>query len=292
MTPTVFRSPVFWFRLVSVCVVISLALGLARLTWRAVGWDDGRSSVWTPSVLPPLSNPTGGNLAAILAYAPFGGGTAQGGLAVSNLGLVLKGIVYRASGVGSAALIASGGGAAQTFAVGQAPVGNAVIESIQIDHVVLNSGGRREILALPKPTGSATGSVPATGLAPAAATAPIVDSGAQAALAAASPIATAAAKAASQREPSAPPAAPARAMDIGSLGVSPTPQGYVVGPESAPQLVRAGLRPGDVIKSVNGQALGNPATDQQVFERAAAGGRARVEIIRDDRTVTLTIPLR
>lgn len=291
MTASVFRSPVFWFRLVSICVVVSVALGLARLTWRAVGWDDSRNSVWTPTALPPLGGPTTGNLAAILAYAPFGGGTAQGGLAVSSLGLILKGIVYRPSGVGSAALIAPGGGAVQTFVVGQAPVGNAVIESIQIDHVILNSGGRRELLALPKPTGGALGAVPAPGLPSAATAEPSVDSGAQAALAAASPIATAA-KSASQRVQPAPPATPAPAMSAGSLGVSATPQGYVVGAESAPQLVRAGLRPGDVIKSLNGQALGNPVTDQQVFERAAAGGRARVEIIRDDRTVILTIPLR
>ena len=117
MTASVFRSPVFWFRLVSICVVVSVALGLARLTWRAVGWDDSRNSVWTPTALPPLGGPTTGNLAAILAYAPFGGGTAQGGLAVSSLGLILKGIVYRPSGVGSAALIAPGGGAVQTFVV-------------------------------------------------------------------------------------------------------------------------------------------------------------------------------
>ena len=298
MNADVLRSPLFWLRVVSLCVVVSLALGIARLTWRVVGSDDGRSAVWTPAALPALGGPTGGNLATILAYAPFGGGAAgAGGMAVSGLGLVLKGIVYQASGVGSAALIAAGGGPVQAFVVGQAPIGNAVIESIQIDHVILNSDGSREILALPKPTGDAgavAGTAPNSLAAPAAApvTAPTASPATEAALAAASPIATAAAKASSQRQAPAPTPSPSPAMSAGSLGVTASAQGYVVGAESAPQLLRAGLRAGDVIKSVNGQALGNPATDQQTFERAAAGGRARVEIIRDGRTVTLTIPLR
>ncbi|WP_372707492.1 type II secretion system protein N [Brevundimonas sp.] len=293
MTPEVLRSPVFWLRLVSLCVVVSLALGLARLTWRVVGWDDGRQAVWTPAALPSLGGPSGGNLATILAYAPFGGGAGgAGGLAVDSLGLVLKGIVYQASGAGSAALIAAGDGLVQTFVVGQAPVGSVVIESIQNDHVVLSSGGRREILALPKPTGGAgsvVGTVPAPASAPVST--PSASPASEAALASSSPVATTVARATSQRT-AQPAVASSPAMSASALGVSSTPQGYVVGADSAPQLIRAGLRPGDVIKSLNGQALGNPATDQQVFERAAAVGRARVEIIRDNRTVTLTIPLR
>ena len=71
-----------------------------------------------------------------------------------------------------------------------------------------------------------------------------------------------------------------------------SPRGYVVGADSAPQLLRAGLRPGDVIKSLNGQALGDPATDERAFQRAAGGERARVEIVRDGRSLTLTVPLR
>lgn len=298
MTAALLRSPVFWLRLVSVVVVISLALGLARLTWRLVGWDDGRETVWTPVALPPVGSATGGDLVSILTWAPFGGGlAAAGGLPISNLGLVLKGLVYAAGG-GSTALISSGEGPVQIFGIGEAPIGNAVIEDIEIDRVILNVGGQREVLVLPHPAGALpTGAagVPAQMPAPATVAAPAgTSAAAQAALAAASPIATAAAAAAARSAPapqaSQPTLTPSAA--VSSLGVTPSPQGYVIGGDSAPQLLRAGLRPGDVIKSVNGQALGDPARDQQTLQTAAAGGRARVEVVRDGRTVTLTVPLR
>lgn len=294
MNPAFLRSPVFWFRLVSVIVVVSLGLGIARLTWRLVGWDDGRTAVWTPTALAPVGGATGGDLVSILAWAPFGGGSAGvGGLSISSLGLTLRGVVYAAGG-GSTALISSGDGPVQIFVVGQAPAGDAVIEAIEIDRVILNVGGRQEALILPNPAGgSSTGVAMATapaGMSPTALAAPSPE--AAAALASASPIATAAAAAAARSTASptrtAAPAAPA----VGSLGVTPTPQGYVVGADSSPQLLRAGVRPGDVIKSLNGQALGDPARDQQIFQRAAAGGRARVEVVRDGRTLTLTVPLR
>lgn len=294
MTAALLRSPVFWFRVVSLVVVASLALGVARLTWRLVGWDDGREAVWTPAALAPVGGATGGDLASILTWAPFGGGLANaGGLPISSLGLVLRGVVYAAGG-GSTALISNGPGPVQIFTVGQAPVGNAVIEVIEVDRIILNVGGRREALILPHPAGDPATETPAgaasAAMAPTVAAAPGPE--AQAALASASPVATAAAAEVARR-PAPPPQPVATPSTVaGSLGVAPSAQGYVIGADSAPQLLRAGLRPGDVIKSLNGQALGNPASDQQIFQRAAAGGRARVEVVRDGRTLTLTVPLR
>ncbi len=284
MTAALLRSPVFWFRLVSLVVVVSLALGVARLTWRLAGWDDGREAVWTPAALAPVGGLGGGDLAAILTWAPFGGGSGGvGGLPVSNMGMILRGVVY-APGGGSTALISNGQGPVQIFTVGEAPVGNAVIEAIEVDFVILNVGGRREALILPEAAGTSA-PPPSAGVAapmatpPAAAPAP----DAQAAPASASP--------ARSSDPAPQPVVtPAAVVD--SLGVAPSPQGYVVGDDSAPQLLRAGLRPGDVIKSLNGQALGDPARDRRIFQRAAAGGRARVEVVRDGRTLTLTVPLR
>ena len=296
MTAALLRSPVFWLRLVSLFVVVTLALGVARLTWRLVGWDDGRVAVWTPTTLPPVGGPMGGDLVSILTWAPFGGGPADAnGVPISNLGLVLKGVVYAAGG-GSTALISSGEGPVQIFGIGESPVGNAVIEDIEIDRVILNVGGQREALLLPHPAGAlpagAAGASPQTAT-PAATAAPVPTPAAQAALANASPIATAAA-AAARTTPTPRPQPPAISPSaaIGSLGVTPSAEGYVVGSDSAPQLLRAGLRAGDVIKSVNGQTLGDAARDQQTLQRAAAGGRARVEVVRDGRTLTLTVPLR
>ncbi|HEV7227324.1 type II secretion system protein N [Brevundimonas sp.] len=287
------RSPVFWMRVVGLIVVVSLGLSAARLTWRLIGWDDGRSEVWTPAALTPVSGAQGGGLAAVLAWNPFTAGTTGDGLPASNLGLVLRGVIYAASG-GSTALISSGGGPVQPFGVGENPVGSAVIEAIEPERVILNVGGRREALHLPKPTEAAAG-------APAAAlpqTAPVSSAPAPspeglAALAAASPVATAAA--ARQRPPQAQAAAGAVAggqQALESMGMTSTGQGYVVGADSSPQLLRAGLRPGDVIRSVNGQALGDPDADRDLFASAAASGRLRIEVVRDGRTLSLTVPLR
>lgn len=283
------RSPVFWMRVVGLVVVVSLGLSAARLTWRLIGWDDGRAEVWTPAALAPVSGAQGGGLAAVLAWNPFGAGATGDGLPASNLGLVLRGVIYAPSG-GSTALISSGGGPVQVFGVGESPIGSAVIEAIEPERVVLNVGGRREALHLPKPT-EAVGTAPVTPQvsgAPAAATPPP----APPAIFTPVPSMQPSAPAAQAASPAVAPTLGSGQQALESMGMTSTGQGYVVGPDSAPQLLRAGLRPGDVIRSLNGQALGDPDADRELFAAAAASGRLRVEVVRDGRTLSLTVPLR
>ncbi len=292
-------TPRFWIRLSTLVAVTSVGLALAHLTWRLTGWDDGRSTIETPDRLPPVGGGDGG-LAAILALAPFGGGASVGasGLPPTSLGLVLKGVILASSPEASTALIAVGEAAPRNFSIGEAPIGSAVIEGIELDVVVLNVGGRREALTFPRLAGASAAAVaPATSTAPAPAQAPPSPEAA-AALAAASPIATALAASggggssgpASRAPATAAPANPAAALQ--SAGVSASSDGYRLGPDAPAQLLRAGLRPGDLIRSLNGRPVGDLASDQQLFERAAAAGSARVEIVRDGRTLTLTFPLR
>jgi len=296
-------SPTFWVRFATIVVVASVGLALAHLTWRLVGWDDGRTRIQTPETLAPVGGgAVGGGVAAILGLAPFGGGPAGAdGLPASTLGLVLKGVIYSTSPSLSSALIAPAAGPAQTWSVGQTPAGNAVIESIEMDRVVLNVGGRREVLAFPQTVGTAT-ATPAPGQVPAAA--PVAappDPAAAASLAAASPIATAMA----QRDArAAPPARPLAAQSpaataaanpaaaLSAAGVSATSDGYRIGPDAPAQLLRAGLRPGDLIRTLNGRPVSDLTSDSQLFERAASAGSARVELVRDGRSLTLTFPLR
>lgn len=275
------RSPTFWFRLVSLVVVVSVALGVARLTWRLVGWDDGRKTVWTPTVLQPVSGQGGGDLWSILGWAPFGGGGGSDGLPISNLGLVLRGVVYAPAG-GSTALISAGGGPVQVFGVGETPIGSAVIEGIESDRVILKVGGRREALLLPQAAG-APGAAPAVAPAAQAPVAPAPTPDAQASPVASSPVGS---------SPTTAPRPTSPATAMATMGVASSPQGYVVSADSPPQILRAGLKAGDVIRSLNGQTLGDPTRDRQVFESAAGAGRARVEILRDGRSMTLTVPLR
>ncbi|MFJ6023506.1 type II secretion system protein N [Brevundimonas sp. NPDC092305] len=280
------RSPTFWFRLVSLVVVVSVALGVARLTWRLVGWDDGRETVWTPAALAPMGGQGGGELASILGWAPFGGGGGSDGLPISNLGLVLKGVVYAPAG-GSTALISAGEGPVQIFSVGDTPIGSAIIEAIESDRVILNTGGRREALLLPQAAGAPGSTSAATPVVSGPAATPAAAPDAQPAPTASSPVGSSPTTA--TRTPGS-ATSPAAAMT--TMGVASSPQGYVVSADSPPQILRAGLKAGDVIRSLNGQTLGDPTRDRQVFESAAGAGRARVEILRDGRSMTLTVPLR
>jgi general secretion pathway protein C len=82
------------------------------------------------------------------------------------------------------------------------------------------------------------------------------------------------------------------ATAAGTLGVAATTEGYRVGDNPSAELRRFGLQPGDIIETLNGQAVGNAATDQQLFERARSAGQARVVVVRQGRRVTLNFSLR
>lgn len=300
MTPD--RRDELALRAVSVVVVGSLAVALAGLTWRLTGWDDGRSEVAVAETLPPLGT-AGGNgggadpdVARITGLAPFGGAGAAGGLPGSSSGLVLKGVLMAFPASASTALIAVGEGPAALYSVGQT-VADGVIEAIAMDHVILVVGGVRQRLDFPPPTPGQVppgAAVPGAGITVTTPAAPTLSPGAAAALASASPVASAAAAAA----PPPTPAAPDRgatanvATAAGTLGVAATAQGYRVGDNPSAELRRFGLQPGDVIETLNGQAVGNAASDQQLFERARSAGQARVVVVRDGRRLTLNFPLR
>lgn len=68
--------------------------------------------------------------------------------------------------------------------------------------------------------------------------------------------------------------------------------GYVVGSGANAEVMRGmGLRPGDVILSVNGSPLGDVGRDSQLVDQVKASGEARVEIRRGSQTFTVNYPL-
>ncbi|MGV3578988.1 type II secretion system protein N [Brevundimonas sp.] len=300
MTPE--RRDELILRTVSVVVVGSLAVALAGLTWRLVGWDDGRSEVAVADSLAPLGGiaATPGadaDVARIVSLAPFGGAAASiGGLpSASGLGLVLKGIISVYPPSASTALISVGEGPATIYGVGQTPVGDAVIESIEVDHVVLTSGGARQRLDFPIPVvadpAAAAATTPGAGITVTPAQ-PVQSPEAAAALAISSPIASAAAAAQQAPRPADTGATPNVAAAAGAAGVTATASGYRIGPNPSAEIRRFGLQPGDVIESLNGQAIGAAGLDQSLIERARAAGQARVVIFREGRRLTVNLPLR
>lgn len=292
MTPE--RAGDLAVRAAGLVVVVSVAFALAGLTWRLVGWDDGRDTVAVADALPPLGTSGGPDpdVARIVGLAPFGGGGGGSGLPASSLGLVLKGILLADPAEASSALIATADGVAVAYGVGASVAGNAVIEAIEVDRVVLKVGDRRELLGFPEPV---AGPAPDPS-APAPGAGITITSPAQPAPVIPSPQATAATPAVPGAAPPvvrpAQPAAPAPAPSVTTLGVEATASGYRIGPNPSPELRRFGLQSGDVIETLNGQAVGSVASDRQLFERAVQSGGARVEVVRDGRRLTLTFPLR
>ncbi len=79
---------------------------------------------------------------------------------------------------------------------------------------------------------------------------------------------------------------------LNQLGVEANPQGdgYRVMPGS--MLMALQLQPGDIILSVNGQALGDPQADQQLLQQVEVEGSARIEVQRGNNRFVVNHSLR
>ncbi len=69
-------------------------------------------------------------------------------------------------------------------------------------------------------------------------------------------------------------------------------KGYRVTSNASPKLMSMlGLKSGDVLLSVNGSAIGDITKDQSLFNQVIASGQATVAVQRGDRTIKATIPI-
>ena len=79
---------------------------------------------------------------------------------------------------------------------------------------------------------------------------------------------------------------------LDQIGLRPTEAGYVIAEQHDVGVRLAGLRSGDLVRSVNGQQVGKPDDDRRLYDRIAASGQARIEVERDGRVLTFSFPLR
>lgn len=233
-------------------VVVSVAIALAGLTWRIAGHASS-GAVTVPSGVRSAAAPA--DVTAALAFAPFGKGAVADASQATALPLKLKGVFAASPADLSVAYIEVGGEPAKAFRVGEAP-GGGTIEGILRDRVLLLVNGRIEYLAFPDPTLT-------------------VEQQAQAAAGPSQPTAA-------QPSPNTPPA-PSALMS----GLTPVPGGVQIGSNAPP-----GLQQGDVITSVNGQAISSQASAASALAAAQSRGTAQIQITRDGKPVTLTVPTR
>lgn len=243
--------------IVTAAVVVSVAVALAGLTWRIAGHASS-GAVTVPSSGRSAGTPV--DITAALAFAPFGKGAITDASQATALPLKLKGVFAAFPADLSVAYIEVGGDPAKPFHVGEAP-GGGTIEGILRDRVLLRVNGRIEYLAFPDPTLTADQQADA------------------AAKSAAAPSAT--------TQPSAPVAPPAAAT-AALAGLAPAPGGGLQVGASAPP----GLQPGDVITSINGTAISSQASAASALAAAQQRGSAQIQITRDGKPVTLTVPTR
>jgi general secretion pathway protein C len=238
-------------------VIVSVAVALAGLTWRIAG-HAGTGAVTVPSGARPVAQVA--DLTPALAFAPFGKGTTEATTATA-LPLKLKGVFAASPATLSVAYIEVGSDAAKPFRIGEAP-GGGVIEGILRDRVLLRVNGRIEFLAFPDPTLTAEQQT--------------------AALTQPEPTPLAA------PQGSGPPIQPQSAAAAALAGLAPAPGGGLLVGDGAPP----GLRQGDVVTSINGTPVTNQASAAAALAAAQASGSAQIQITRDGKPVTLTVPTR
>jgi general secretion pathway protein C len=248
--------------LLTAAMVISVAIALAGLTWRIAG-HAGTGAVTMPS---GRSAPAAAtiDITPALALNPFGKATITDAGQPTGLPLELRGVIQAQPVSLSTAFIAVGGAPATSFQVGQV-VSGATIEGILRDRVLLRNGGRIEYLAFPDPTltvAQRAGQQPGQpAAAPGTATIPAT--------------------------PPAPTPAPSPQSLLQRLDATPTGNGMRIGGNAPP-----GLMPGDVIQTVNGSAVTDPSAAAAALAQAQQSGSAQIQILRDGKRITLTVPTR
>lgn len=79
---------------------------------------------------------------------------------------------------------------------------------------------------------------------------------------------------------------------LDEIGLKATDQGYVIADTHDAGVRLAGLRSGDLVRTVNGQAVGDPEADRKFYDQIAAAGQARIEVERGGRILSFSFPLR
>lgn len=270
---------------VTLVLVLLLGWQLARLVWMLVPASPLGDPV---TVAPPPgittgSSPTGSvNVEQIAATHLFGEARAEDAANVpppepteeleeTRLALTLKGTMAGSDDRLTVAIIADNRNEEKVYTIGDAVAAGATLHAVYRDQVVLNRNGVLESLKLPKemPKGSAPARRPTT----TRTSAPVEDS---------SPSLQ---EALSQNA--------ARLTDV----IRPTPyfvggqqQGYRVYPGRDRKAFAAlGLRPGDLIKDIDGAALTDPQQAMEIFQNLGNADQVSVTVERNGQPEVLTL---
>jgi len=188
---------------------------------------------------------------------------------VTNMSLVLAGLLAEDDPKSGAAIIGETAANAKLVMVGNAISGNARLHAVYADRAIIERGGALEALVLPRQLSSTP--PPFVGNA-AAGSAAVVDR-----------------------------VRSALAQNPGVLGDIIRPQQVMVGgkqrgfrvyPGRNPgAFLRLGLRPGDLITEINGTPLDDPARGEEIFSTLGSAAEVRVSVMRNGRPNEMVLNL-
>ena len=189
----------------------------------------------------------------------------------TRLPLTLKAVFVADENESSGAIVASSGKKGLLYRVGDILPGNARLVEVQQEQVILQRAGSREALSFEKSKFNPEAELRATKL--------VVDAKPRSRIDTIDDIQSLI----NENVESA----------LNDFGLETNEgRGYKIGSLSNnPYLRQAGVRPGDIVLSVNGQLLGDLQKDQLEFDNILAQGSASIELERNGEQMTITARL-
>lgn len=245
----------------AVALVLVLAWQLAYWTWRFAA---------PPLVAPARESASGVDLAAIARL--FGGAPPTSTQASRASGLKLKGVIAPTPGTAASAIFSTGAGKDLAVYVGREVQPGVKLAEVHPDHVMLSRNGVQERLDLEAMRAGGAASAPG---------ARAVGFKLNVARAGENNYSL------SRKELDDALRDPNQLNYLGQIGMPP---GGGVRMEAAPAgslAAKLGLRPGDVIKKVNGQAVASPGDLARLYQQFATISTVSAEVQRGGNTVQL-----
>ena len=265
---------------VSLIIIMLIGWQLAKIVFMFVpGTDAGDRVIVPASVIPAASGSNAANVQSIARVHIFG--QAEAGdepvidpleteeLPDTNIGsLVLKGTNAAEIQGMSVAIIADGNNKEEVYTVGDTVASGATLHAVYTDRVVLNERGELTNLSLPREFAKTSGTTIRRS--------------------------TPTRQATNTRSIQA-----VVAQNVSRLAdvIRPTPffvngqqQGYRVYPgRDRRQFAALGLRPGDLIKQIDGQSLTDPTQAMQIFQSLGTADQVSVTVERNGAQETLVL---
>jgi general secretion pathway protein C len=270
-------------RWVALVLVVAIAWQLAQIIWMLMpGSSAGDQIIAPPSQISRSTAPGAASIdvQSIANSHLFGEADAEPvvlepqesheNLAETRLNLSLKGTIASGDPETSIAIIADARNEEKIYAIRDTVAPGASLHAVYADRVVLNRGGVLEVLRLPKEFPAGTSSVRRN--------------------------VTTVSRTANTAQPNIQTAVTANAAKLADV-IRPTPyyvsgqmQGYRVYPgRDRRQFAALGLRPGDLVKDIDGAALTNPQQAAEIFQGLGSKDQVSVTVERNGQPEVLTL---